>query len=115
MEHCAKSQGMLSFAKAIFIQRNLPHDFEILPGNFNEHSSYGVLEVNSFSGYTIVDQESNERDYCAQLFYLDPQIHFAITCNTKAHNTVSFVMLAIGMGIGNTLCGFAYFNAYYYN
>ena len=95
MEHCAtKSNGTLCFARAACTQKKLPYTFELLQGDFTS-CSYGVIQVNSFSGFTILNQGSDEREYCAQVFYLYPEIHFAITCNTKAHSTVSIIHINI--------------------
>ena len=75
IEHCAKSVNMLSFARAVCTQKDLPYSFELLQGDFSSHSCYGLLQVNRFSGITIVNQGSDEREYSAHLFYLFPEVH----------------------------------------
>ena len=101
MEHCAKSSYNLCFARAVCTQKDLPYTFRILRGEFSDHSSYGIFQVNSFSGMTIVNQGPTEREYSARIFYINPEIHFTITCNTRAHNTVSYKVHVTVLAIGN--------------
>ena len=97
MQHCARSENVtnlkLKFVRAVCSQKQLPYSFKELGGDFTRHSSYGVVEVNGFSGVAITQEGSQEREYCSQLFYLGQpnscQIHFVVTWNIEAHLTVS--------------------------
>ena len=96
IQHCAKSESVtnLSFVRAVCSQKQLPYTFKQLPGgNFTSHSSYGVIELNSFSGVGVTQEGSEDREYCSQLFYLghpNPcNIHFVVSWNVEAHLTVS--------------------------
>ena len=100
MDHCAKrvNASKLCFVKATCSQKELPYTFRKLKeGVFNRHTSYGVVELHSFSGVGVVQEDSREveREYCAMLFYIGKtipryefQIHFVVTWNTKAHLSV---------------------------
>ena len=97
LHHCAKSENIskLRFAKAVCSQRELPYLFQYVGGKFNMHSSYGILELESFSGMGIVQDGSDEREYCAMLFYfghsLDYRhnIDFVVVWNSETHLAVS--------------------------
>ena len=100
VNHCAKSENYskLSFVRAVCSQRHLPYTFERLGGNFNHYSSYGVIELNCFSGVAVNQEGSKEREYCAMLFYqpmigLEFMIHFVVTWDTKTHLSVSHLPL----------------------
>ena len=98
IQHCVRSENVgnlnLKFVRAICSQKQLPYTFKQLRGNFTSHSSYGVIELNSFSGLAITQEWSEDREYCSQLFYLGKpnlcRIHFVVTWNLEAHLTVSF-------------------------
>ena len=98
IQHCAKSKNIkLSFVRAVCSQKQLPYTFQQLLGvNFTGHSSYGVIELNSFSGVGLTQEGSEEREYCSRLFYMpmtwkipNQEIHFVISWNVEAHLTVS--------------------------
>ena len=97
IQHCAKSENSLnlSFVRAVCSQIQLPYIFkQLVGGNFTSYSSYGVIELNSFSGVGVVQEGSEEREYHSRLFYLNQEaicheIHFVVTWNTQAHLTVS--------------------------
>ena len=98
IQHCAKSENVtnlkLNFVRAVCSQKQLPYTFKQLPGgNFTSHSSYGVIELNSFSGVGVTQEGSEDREYCSQLFYLGQpnpcKIHFVVSWNVEAHLTVS--------------------------
>ena len=99
MHHCAKPEAAsrLRFVKTSCLQMHLPYTFkEILVGGgkFNSHSSYGVLDLESFSGIGAVQNGSVERQYCAMLFYFNYSINhhridFVIVWNCKTHLAVS--------------------------
>ena len=97
IQHCAKmtSSTKLSFVRARCSQESLPYTFKQLEGrgSFSEHSSYGSLELNQFSGLAVTGEDV-EREYIASLYYqqYDPrtlEIHFVITCDVAAYITVS--------------------------
>ena len=102
MDHCAKRENAskLHFVRAVCSQKDLPYTFRKLKdGAFNQHTSYGVVELCGFSGIGVVQEDSTgevEREYCAMLFYLGKtiptsefQIHFVVIWDTKAHISVS--------------------------
>ena len=97
MQHCARSENVanlnLKFVRANCRQKHFPYTFKQLGGNFSSHSSYGIIELNSFSGVAITQEGSTAREYCSQLFYLGHpnicSIHFVVTWNLEAHLTVS--------------------------
>ena len=94
IQHCAQLLiQKLSFVRAVCSQKQLPYTFKQLPGgNFTSHSSYGVIELNSFSGVGVTQEGSEDREYCSQLFYLGHpdrcKIHYVVTWNIDAHLTV---------------------------
>ena len=98
IQHCARSENVanlnLKFVRAVCSQKQLPYTFRQLQGgNFTSHSSYGVIELDSFSGLAITQEGSDDREYCSQLFYLGQpsscKIHFVMTWNLEAHLSVS--------------------------
>ena len=109
MDHCAKQENVskLRFVKATCSQKNISYTFRKSKkeghGIFNEHTSYGVLELHNSSGIGVVQKDSMEigREYCAMLFYVrkpilghEFQIHFVVTWNTIAHLSVRSSNLA---------------------
>lgn len=96
IQHCAKRENAskLSFVRAKCSQ-GLPYTFQWLQhGSFTSHTSYGTIELNSFSGMAAVQKGSQDREYIARLFYLNPtvstyEIHLVVTWNLKAHLAVS--------------------------
>ena len=102
IQHCAKmtSSTKLSFVRAHCSQESLPYTFKQLEGrgSFTEHSSYGSLELNHFSGLTVTGENGEEREYIASLYYqqCDPRsldIHFVITWDIETHITVSPIII----------------------
>ena len=96
IQHCAlpENTSKLHFVKAFCSQKNLPYTFSDVGGRFNDKSSYGVLELNSFSGLAVILRGSSGREYIARLFYLNQttstyEIHMVVTWNTKLHLAVS--------------------------
>ena len=56
LQHCALDQNLpkLSFVKALCTQKELPYSFQVLSGGkFSLSSSYGLVELNSFSGIGV--------------------------------------------------------------
>ena len=97
LQHCAKmtSSTKLTFVRAICSQKDLPYTFKKLEGNgsFTDQSSYGLLQLDHFSGFAIAG-EGIERLYIACLYYLvrdlyTREIHFVITWDDCTHTKVS--------------------------
>ena len=97
IQHCASQENItkLSFVKAFCSQKSLPYTFNQLPGgSFTSSSTYGVIKLNSFSGVTVVQQDSHDREYIAKLFYSHPSVYLyminlVVIWNIEAHLTVS--------------------------
>lgn len=96
IQHCAPvdKSFRLFMARALCTQKDLPYYFRIIHGStFSEHSSYGVVALDSFSGVGVVQEKSRERRYWSKVFYMGPAynrtIHFAVTWHNAAHITVS--------------------------
>ena len=99
IQHCARSENVkLNFVKAFCSQKQLPYTFKQLRGNFTSYSSFGVIELNSFSGIGVVQEGSKERNYLANLLYKEVkidrtrciiEIYFVVIWNVDAHHTVS--------------------------
>ena len=94
MQHCALLEHTfdLSFAWAICTQEKLPYTFQLLHGGkFSKQSSYGVLNLNRFSGIAAFFKKltSVKRNYYASLFHLtkesNHEVHIVVTWNTNAH------------------------------
>ena len=101
IQHCARPENIskLNFVKAFGLQENLPYIFRHLGGCFTSNSSYGVLELDSFSrsGLAVIQEGSEDRQYIARLFYLSQknstyEIHLVVTWNTEVHLNVSSVV-----------------------
>ena len=100
IQHCAKmtSSTKLSFVRARCSQESLPYTFKQLEGrgsSFTEHSSYGSLELNQFSGLAVTGEDV-ERKYIASLYYFGSElhsreIHFIVNWNDEIHRSVSDV------------------------
>ena len=112
LQHCACSHNTskLNFVKAVCSQKDLPYAFKrVSRSSFSSHSSFGVLEVNSFSGLGIVQNGSEERNYLANFLYQEErlrpcfQLYFVITWNTLTHHLVSCNAQTIA-SITNSAC-----------
>ncbi len=71
IQHCAlpENSHRLFMAKALCTQKDLPYSFKVQHGGtFNKHSSYGVIEMGSFSGVGVVQERSGERQYWSSMF-----------------------------------------------
>ena len=95
IQHCALPRNSLRLfiARAQCTQKDLPYLFKVLHGGtFSEHSSYGVIELNRFSGVAVIQERSDERRYWSSVFYMGPpnnrKIHFTVTWHEDAHITV---------------------------
>ena len=101
IQHCAK-QHNLSFVKAGSAENQSEVKFKTAlgccgtdHGVFPRHSSYGFIQLDSFCGYGVVQEGSEDRQYRANLYYLPQsisqfQIHFTVLWNTDAHHSVSY-------------------------
>ena len=96
LQHCAKPQNVskLTFVRAVCSQKQLPYTFQELPGGHFNGCSYGIIELKSFSGVAIVQEESDDRQYYSKLCYLSDyirgdRIDLIVTWNTEAHLNVS--------------------------
>ena len=103
IQHCAKQHNLqaLSFVKAKSVEGQSKVEFNRAigccgtnHGVFPSHSSYGFIQLDGFSGYGVVQEDSGEREYRANLYYLpqsinQSQIHFTVFWNTDAHYSVS--------------------------
>jgi hypothetical protein len=95
IQHCAKpeSASKLYFIKASSVDRGEERvNFETVAGNFSHHSSYGFIELDSFSEYGVVEEGAEDREYSASSYYSEEhrshKIHFTVFWNTKVHNKV---------------------------
>ena len=86
------------FVRAVCSQESLPYTFKKLEEytSFSEHSSYGCLKVNHFSGYGVAAEKDVDKFYIASLYYLKPdlrsfEICFTITWDDECHITVSLI------------------------
>ena len=108
VQHCGKSKDVskLSLVKACCSQVDLPYSFKQLQGNrfYDEgSSSYGATKLTSFSGVGVAQDELEDKEYVARLFYLHQKmsahvIHFVVTWNNETHMTVrvnNFVAITI--------------------
>ena len=95
IQHCAEPEGVsqLCFVKAGSMDRGEDGvHFQTIEGNFSHHSSYGFIELDSFSGYGIGKKGAKEIQYCANINFIiaseehkSHKIHFIIFQNTKVH------------------------------
>ena len=97
IQHCAEpgNSSELQFVRAEVEQENAVFRpvSSITQAGFPTQSSYGFIELNSFSGYGIAKKGTKERQYRASVYYREEnarshQIHFVISWNTKAHKKV---------------------------
>lgn len=100
IQHCAKAEDVsrLSFVRAVCTQEELPYTFKRLNPVSSSSSSYGFIRLQRFSGLAITQEGSQDREYIAKLFYLNPnistyEIHLVVTWNVEAHLTVSEVKI----------------------
>ena len=94
IQHCASDTSKLGFVKAFCTQKTLPYTFKPIEGHFTSNSSYGIIELNSFSGLGIVQEGSEDHcKYIASQFYsskeINHDIHFVVTMDLSLHQFVS--------------------------
>lgn len=103
MQHCASRANVpqLSFASAVYTERELPYIFKpVHYSNFTNRSSYGIVDVNDFSGYAITQSGSDEQRYIANVLYKKIEncnnsfyLYFVVVRNLQAYLTaVSYCM-----------------------
>ena len=104
IEHCAPPENTLDLfmARALCSQKDLPYSFRVLDGGiFTERSTYGVIQLSQFSGIGVVLKylkRPKVRRYWSKVFYMamnldqpnDKKIHFAVTWDDEAHQSVSY-------------------------
>jgi hypothetical protein len=115
IQHCAKPKNTqkLSFVRAIRSdseqKTSFFHSIEvgetqkmdgILYSCFPCHTCYGFLELNKFCQFGIIQRNTDERDYCVNVYYREDDakkfgVYFTILWNTSAHKTVSSFMLIV--------------------
>ena len=97
-QHCAKKSysNKLMFVRAVCSQKTLPYTFMNVEGrgSFTDQSSYGIIQLDHFSGYAVTGDSPIERMYTASLFYLGRdvcswEIHLVVTWDDEPHVTVS--------------------------
>ncbi len=104
INHCARitsSTMKLSFVRARCSQESLPYTFKQLEGrgSFSEHSSYGSLELNQFSGLAVTGEDVEKR-YTASLYYLqrlkyNTTFHVVLSWNEATHLSVNVNILTL--------------------
>ena len=102
IQHCSTKRDLskLKIVRAFCNQKSLPYKFKPLGGSFNADTFYGAIDMKSFSGVGVVD-ENPERLYYNQLIYYNNQsqqrhnveIHIVFTWNTNTHINVSYSLL----------------------
>ena len=104
LQHCAKLENVanlnLKFARAFCNATRLPYVFKPIGGDFGSHSSYGVIQLNGFSGLAITQEGSDERQYCSKLFYISKyfsghQIDLVVMWDTEAHLNVIMIVYPV--------------------
>ena len=100
LQHCAcpRNISKLNFVKAVCTQKERPYTFKrVAGGSFSGHSSFGILQLKSFSGLGVTQKGSEERDYLANFFYKEERNHksihlyFVVTWNLDTHHKVQFI------------------------
>jgi hypothetical protein len=102
IQHCSTKQDLskLKIVRAFCNQKPLPYKFKPLEGGrFDADTSYGTIEVTSFSGFGATEEKpDSERLYYNQLFYRSNHsqqrhdIHIIYTWNTDAHINVRYLL-----------------------
>lgn len=98
LQHCSDLSKQLSFVETTCTQEQLPYTFQHLEGGvFSKHSSHIRLSLSQFSGWAVVqkqsdiqqfhDQQPERQIYVAKVYYANPthnmwQMLFTI-CNKK--------------------------------
>ena len=111
IQHCAKPKNThkLSFVRAIRSdskeKTSLFHAVEtgetpemdgILYSCFPCNASYGCIELSKFCQFGVIQRDTDERDYCVNVYYQENDakkfgVYFTILWNTSTHKKVSTV------------------------
>ena len=113
IRHCAKPKNIhkLSFTRAIRSSSEQKTSFfhvveagessqtqnGILYSCFPHHTSYGFVELSKFCQFGVIQRDTDERDYCVNVYYHEDNIrrygvYFTIMWNTNTHKKVSTIM-----------------------
>ena len=99
LQHCGKHAGILSFVRANYSQKDLPYLFKPLEGPrgvFSSHYCFGSVTLFSFSGLGIIQDGSEEQQYCARLYYFGSRINwrvnFVVIRDLEVSNTVRLAL-----------------------
>ena len=99
IQHCGKHSGALRFVHAEHFQKDLPYQFKPLEDPravFSSDYRYGNVTLFSFSGLGIVQEGSEEQQYCARLYYfgnrINWKVHFVVIKDLEASNTVRLTL-----------------------
>ena len=106
IQHCACSHNIskLKFVKAVCTQVHRPYTFkESIGGSFNKSSSFGIVELRTFSGVGITQEGSEERNYLANFLYKEEKIYsglcfhlyFVVTWDTPVHRKVLYTFFPV--------------------
>lgn len=111
IQHCAKPENThkLFFVKALTstektaVFREIKSEKSTQSGSnstFPNHCSYGFVELNKFCKVAIAQRDTDERNYCAAIYYhkVDAKhyrIHFSIFWNDQLHSKVRSAILSI--------------------
>ena len=99
IQHCSTQRDLskLKIVRASCSQKSLPYKLKPLKGgSFNADTFYGVIDMKSFSGAGVVDENPNsKRMYYSQLFYRSypshqqsHEFHITFVWNDEAHINV---------------------------
>ena len=98
MEHCANTDDLTNLTFVRASTSSIPYRFKQLEGGqffiSKDHRDHGTIELSQFCGVAMCQMGSNDRKYCAYLYFLGQQIvpddiHIALTCNEPGHLEVS--------------------------
>ena len=102
LQHCSTSNqsSKLSIVRAMCSQEILPYTFiPMEEGEFSllESNSYGSIQLSHFSMFGVIQEGGEDPQYCAGFYYrrITPtvrRVHFVITKDLEAFNTVSDVI-----------------------
>lgn len=97
IQHCVDMQTSPSTSDLCFVvtkhpasSTNIHHSFDMLPdGQFTQHTCYGKIRLQSFSGLTIAVPKGRKRRYLGQLWYTN---HEASWTEQQQEWTVMFTI-----------------------
>ena len=125
IQHCAKPKNTrkLSFVRAVRsdskpeTSTSLFHVVEtdknqrmdgVLYSCFPHHTSFGFIELSKFCQFGIIQRDTDERDYCVNVYYRGDDarkfgVYFTILWNTTTHKKVSMVIIIIALCMLNLI------------